>query len=62
MRPKVDEWYAGSERGRPQRADRFDWGESWEMPLTFEEDRVHFAFASMPGTGSFRFETTGHLD
>ena len=39
-----------------------DWGESWELILTFEEDRVHVVFASLPGTGSFRFETTGHLD
>jgi len=39
-----------------------DWGESWEMTLTFEQDRVHFVFASLPGTGSFRFETTGFAE
>ena len=36
-----------------------DWGESWEILLTFEGDHVHILFGSLPGTGSLRFETTG---
>lgn len=38
-----------------------DWGEAWELILTFQDDEVSFVFQSQPGTFPFHFETRGRL-